>query len=382
MRAIAAVALLTLVACDSGGATWSLYHGTVTSDASPPATATARLTVAADGDTAFAGYFEIDKPLAHRAGSVWGWYLPDSVAFLTVSASEDTVLWVAARPADTTERLDGRFEVIGGRSSGQRGSWTATLSRGISITSLTTISHGTSGRVSWLVFVLGFLGLSIATGWALRPDSPLRAEPPILSATDAEVNGVGGWMVWFLFGQGVTIIWTLVQLRTVYAPFHDGTWEMGQIFAGFHQLLTLELLMASLQIAAPLLGLILTVRHDARAPRVWFVYLAVLVVYSIVEVVAWPQLRSNLASAFGEAAAEEASREIATDMGRTARTIAVAPIWMAYWSVSRRVRITFGRGALGRPPDYMRASLVPRRAAPANDLSTAADAPVVEEPRS
>ena len=373
--ALALLVLLTSLACRTDNGTWSLYEGSVTSDSSPDSPAVARLTVSSDGDTAFSGYLEIAEPLARTAGGVWGWYPPDSVAFLTLSATEDTILWTAPRPTTADERLDGSYEVIGGRGDGQGGRWSATLERGSALrprdSSPVAVPQEPVSRLPWLALILGFVVLSVATGWALQPSSVTRADPATLSATDAQVDGVGGWMIWFLFGQGVTILWTLVELPTAYAPFHDGTWEMGQVLPAFQPILMLELLVSSIQIAAPALGMYLTLTRDPRAPRLWFVYLATMLVYSIVEVVGWQELRSELARSFGQAAADEASKEIASDMMRTARTILWAPIWMAYWSVSRRVRVTFGRGALGRPPDYATMSIVPRHE-PASGGGTAA----------
>ena len=155
-------------------------------------------------------------------------------------------------------------------------------------------------------------------------------------------RGIGGFLLLFLLVQLLALAMLLLQTR----PFLDGlrsSWTLGETMAFMRPALVVESLMNLVRVVGIPVGLLLVLRHSPRAPIYWKILLAMTIVWAALDVVLLLRLYAAVhaqLTAIGastEGVATQRWRGVAND-GRLALH---AAIWLAYWSTSERVRLTF-----------------------------------------
>lgn len=165
---------------------------------------------------------------------------------------------------------------------------------------------------------------------------------------EAGPRGIGGWMVLFIIGQVVVVI---MSVATINSGFQEmtGAWPLGEQFSYLRPLLLVETGMHLAQIFVPLLGLALIARRSTITPSYWRTYLIALVIYAVFDIVMSLQLMADLTPLLDGEAAQDVRREITGAVGMNVRAAIYGVIWSLYWSVSKRVRNTFGPAADAEP---------------------------------
>ena len=349
MRRPAAVLLLLVAACGRRGS--ARYEGTLTDSALPDSQQALSITALTWTDSSFAGV--VEHGASGGAGGAYGWFSKNELHIVSLSPRGDTILWKATSEGPA---ISGSYVVNGGPSQGSTGVWTTHLVRGRPITrqSLTTTD---SSDVGWPEVLLA-LGAVVVLIWlsfvwlSKIPRTPVG--PPPETSLAPKLYGIGGWMLWFLIGQGLTILFMLARLPELWSPDTQGSWSMGTLLPGMRALLTIEAAMHVGQIVLPVVGFVLTVKHHPWTSRFWFLYLMFLAAYGIIDITGAGAIESSTRRFMGAALASEEGSEAESGvwvaMIANARLIVWALIWSLYWVRSIRVKQTFGRTALERAP--------------------------------
>ena len=365
-RAIGVILLVCLAAgCRDPGS--ARYEGSV-ENSSREQRGTARLTVFSRTDSTFGGYLDVDKSLGD-AGLTIGWRTPTGWHLRTTSETGDTILWRGdgRAPSLGGAMLTGSFTIVGGPRFDQIGTfqWKLVRGRGLELPEQRAAFVSTAGmRVETPMVIIATLVetllLIVAVRWVRA--SPFTRQParrPLPSSRD--LDGVGGWMGWFLIGQGLTTLFMLVRVKELWAAFVNGTWVIMGTAAGVRSVLVVESVVHVLQILIPAIGLVLTIRHNRQAPRLWFVYLSALATYAMVDIAA----TSAIESVMREIASADELAKMTQSVGAAEflnmRLLIFCVIWLAYWSSSQRVLVTFGGQAL---TDWRHGLMWPWQAAP------------------
>lgn len=348
--AIAVFLLVCAAGCRESGS--ARYEGSV-ENSSREQRGTGRLTVFSRTDSAFGGYLDIDKALG-EGGLTFGWRTPTGWHLRTTSGAGDTILWRGdGRGASLSgATLTGSFTIIGGPKADEIGTfrWKLVRGRGLELAEqrpafVSTAAMRLETPMVALAAVVGALLLIVAVRWVRAAPftrNPVRRPTPL----NRDLDGVGGWMAWFLIGQGLTSLVMLVRVKDLWAPFVNGTWVIMGTVAGIRSVLVVETIAHALQVVIPAIGLVLTFRGRRQAPRLWFVYLSALALYAVVDIAA----TSAIGSVMRDIAADDELATMTQSLGAAefanARLLIFCLIWLAYWSSSQRVLVTFGGQAL------------------------------------
>ena len=327
-----------------------------------------RLTVFSRTDSTFGGYLDVDKALG-EAGLTIGWSTPTGWHLRTTSDAGDTILWRGDGRAASLggAMLAGTFTVIGGPKSGEIGTfqWKLVRGRGLEMSQqraafVSTAAMRLETPMVIIATLVATLLLVVAVRWVRA--SPFTRQPggrPTPLSRD--LDGVGGWMGWFLIGQGLTSLVMLARVKGLWSPFVNGTWVVMGTVAGMRSVLVLEAIVHVLQVLIPAIGIVLTLRKSRQAPRLWFVYLSALALYAVVDIAA----TSAIESVMREIAADDELTKMTQSLGAAEfanlRLLVFCLIWLAYWSTSQRVLMTFGGQAL---TDWRHGLMWPWQAAP------------------
>lgn len=350
-HAIAVFLLLCAAAgCREPGS--ARYEGSV-ENSSRDQRGAGRLTVFSRTDSTFGGYLDLDKALG-EGGLTIGWRTPTGWHLRTTSEAGDTILWRGdGRPASLGgAMLTGSFTVIGGPKFDQIGTfqWKLVRGRGLELSEqraafVSTAAMRLETPMVIVATLVGTLLMVVAVRWVRA--TPFTRQPERWpTPLSRDLDGVGGWMAWFIIGQGLTSLVMLARVNELWAPFVNGTWVVMGTVAGIRSVLVLESVVHALQVLVPAIGLVLTLRHSRQAPRLWFVYLSALAVYAAVDIAA----TSAIESVMREIAADDELAKMAQSLGAAefanVRLLVFCLIWLAYWSSSQRVLVTFGGQAL------------------------------------
>jgi hypothetical protein len=347
-----AVFLLVCVAAGCREPGSARYEGSV-DNSSREQQGAARLTVFSRTDSTFGGYIDVDKALG-EGGLTFGWRTPSGWHLRTTSEAADTILWRGDGRAASLggAMLTGSFTIIGGPKSGEIGTyqWKLVRGRGLELAEqrpafVSTAVMRLETPVVILAALVEALLLIVAVRWVrAAPFTREAARRPTPLGRD--LDGVGGWMAWFLIGQGLTSLVMLARVKGVWSPFVNGTWVVMGTVAGMRSVLVLEMIVHVLQVLIPALGLVLTLRGRGEAPRLWFVYLSALALYAAVDLAA----TSAIDSVMREIAANDELATMTQSLGAAefanVRLLVFCLVWLAYWSSSQRVLVTFGGQAL------------------------------------
>jgi hypothetical protein len=345
MVATSALALGLGVGCSGIGST--RYVGTVTNRGLPNSPASLSLTLLRGTDTSFTAYLLIGAPLG-GSGSAYGWFGGDTIKLVTISESGDTIFWLSPQGGAT---LDGRYSITGGQNAGRGGTWTARLVRGPALTGGTHPRTPAPGSVPLLIVgtVVLAAGLVAAAAWVRAAPRRVAATPSPAEGAGKEWHGVGGWMAWFLLGQGLTAVISAVRLISDWPPWTPASWAFGNALSGFNLLIMMETVANIGLIVVPLIGLVLTAKKHPAVPRLWFAYLIGMFVYALTDVVGTAIGMQEAQNLFGDGAVTRAMQDaVSPAAALNIRLMFWALIWALYWARSKRVRNTFGHGAVDR----------------------------------
>lgn len=333
--------VLLVVACADQSATQ--YVGSVMQESAPESEGSLRLTFFSRTDTSFSGVIELGAP-AHGTGSAYGWQEGRELRVVSVGAhTGDTIVWTSRM---TGAELGGRFEITGGKRTGEEGTWRARLVKGPPATAATLRSPQRPSlpplTASWPILLL-LVTAAVLSRWIRRsPSRPAADGTPGLAPTAAP-SGIGGWLLLFTIGQLLGIAIWFVRLRETWVEHVDGM-GVGAAMTGMQSLLVLESATYLLALPVVLGGLVLMARRSSYAPRYWFAYLVVSGAYLLVDVLATPFVVSQMERLVGAEAVEEVG--VAGTMREQIRQLGFTLVWALYWARSRRVRATFGAAAL------------------------------------
>jgi hypothetical protein len=233
-RAMASSAALGLcLACSGIGTT--RYVGTVTNGGLPASPGSLSLTLLGGTDTSFTGYVLIGPPLG-GSGYAYGWFRGDTIKVLTFSESGDTIFWSSSRGGST---LGGRYSITGGKYARQGGAWSATLVRGPALTggARPTTPQSSSGLP---LVIFGTLVMAaavvVATYWVRATPHHVPGPSSSTEGAGQQLQGVGGWMAWFLLGQVLTVALAVGRLISDWPPWTPESWALGNALPGLNLL--------------------------------------------------------------------------------------------------------------------------------------------------
>jgi hypothetical protein len=300
-------------------------------------------------DTSFGAFVETGTPQG-GSGGAYGWFPDGVLTIVSVSAAGDTILWKSTSEGPA---IGGSYSVTGGSAQGEGGAWSARLVQGQAITAKTlTVPDGSStGWVEVLLALTALTGVALlGFRWISKiPRRPLGAAP-LSTSLASKLYGVGGWMLWFLVGQSLTILFMLAQLPEIWSLETQSSWSMGTLLPGLRFLLTIESVMHVGQIVLPTVGIYLTVKHHPWTPRFWFLYLMWLAAYGIIDIAGAGYFQQQSHRFMGSVPQPGEEGDVWVAMTANARLIFWALVWSLYWIRSVRVKQTFGRTALESVP--------------------------------
>ena len=340
MKRLTFSALLTLTAA-CGVQRVTEYSGSAMNAAMPEAESKLRLTLYSRTDTSFGGVIDLGAPMK-VSGGAYAWLEGSGLRIVTVGAeSGDTIKWYSSL-ADA--RIGGRFEMIGGPRTGQRGTWRATLVAGPPATAATLrmprLVTVPSPTALWPILVVILIAVAL-TRWILRAPRGATTSGVPWRAPPSPLSGIGGWLLLFVIGRVIALLAWAPQFRTSWHNY-VGSIGIATAVTGMQPLIVLETVVAFLGFPLTLVGLVLLLRRSPYAPRYWFAFLAFTAAYSLLDVGVMHFIRAGL-----ERFVDPGSK---TGGGRshlaTLELAAFSLLWALYWAKSQRVRATFGATAL------------------------------------
>jgi hypothetical protein len=261
------------------------------------------------------------------------------------STTGDSIEWRAAR-IDTG--ATGTYEIVAGAGIGQTGSWRLALLRGTAVAApgknpAATISVFRTDWPSWLALVAvvsGFLW-GFWKIWARPVARRIEWTEPV-SAADAKLRGVGGWMLLFLFGRVVTVLLSVPRFFHGIKVLYSGSWSLGSLIPGLQPQLVAESLARGGQVVLCAIAVFLTTRLDPRARPWWLLVLALLFTYCAADIALSGNLTAQMTIIDGAAVGARVAKT--HDSARTVNfsTMLASAIWFLYWYRSRRVLLNFG----------------------------------------
>lgn len=348
-RLLGVISIACTMACS--GRQVTQYTGSAMNDATPESAGSFKLTLYARTDTSFSGVLELGAPLP-GAGPAYVWQEGTVLKIVTVAArGNDTTVWTSNR-ADT--EVGGRFEITGGEHAGQGGTWRARLTSGPAATQATLRQpqQFPLPPVSslWPLLLLAASVVGIARWVRAAPSPPTGIDTggidPPSDGSDPR-REIGGWLALFLLGQSIAILVAIATVIGVPASLR-GTLPVGSIVYGMRSLLLLE---SGIQVLLPVLvlvGIVLAVRRDWRAPRFWFAYLSASAVYLLIDLAASAHVHAEMVRLLGARYETAVAKDHASTQVATIRQVFLSLVWALYWIRSERVRDTFGSAALDR----------------------------------
>lgn len=169
-----------------------------------------------------------------------------------------------------------------------------------------------------------------------------------MTANPEGPRGLGGWITVFLIAQTVAFGVAVYRLPGALTFFSDGTWELGEQIKVLRPILLIETAFHFLGLVGLPLGFYLTLRRSPATPLFWRVFLALLVTYAVVDLMAVLVMRFELANLMTARELEAWQAEMKSAFRQAVRQMAGSLLWLGYWWRSVRVANTFV--ADGPPP--------------------------------
>jgi hypothetical protein len=343
LRLVGTAILVATASC--GGREASRYEGSAMDDSAPDSSATLTLTLWPTRDTTFVGFIRAREPVG-QGGDASAWLQGATLRVYSVSADGDTVVWMSRHPDET---LGGTYEATGGVTKGLGGTWRASLVAGPPATQETLDRAMKRASIPpfdavWPAVVFVTVIIACARWVRAAPVPATERERDPLGVLDTRV---GGFLLFFVFGQLLALAMALFQLRDFTSEFTNGLWESGAAVAGLRGTIVVEKLVAVTRVVTTVLGLHLIATRSHLAPRFWLTYLVLLAVFMVgdLAIAAWiadqsKQLAGSSAGGFDENGTRTRIHVL--------RSVLILLVWSMYWCQSMRVRARFGYAALDR----------------------------------
>jgi hypothetical protein len=163
---------------------------------------------------------------------------------------------------------------------------------------------------------------------------------------DTGPEGIGGWLLWFLFGQGIWLLLSFIRIPAAFGalgPSHEA-FLTGYSMA--RPVLIMEAAWSLVVFFGPAIGLYLSITKSRLTPRFWAVYLLTVGGYVALDIGLGAALRSQMHAAITD---QSVIARIDESMGRAElsnlKMLLWVGVWSLYWKKSLRVRNTFGSQA-------------------------------------
>ena len=318
------------------------YEGVAEREGADSGTGTLRLTVFSPSDTMSIGYLAVGAPLG---GSGLLYSFPqggDSIILVSMAANGDTIAWLSATRAAS---LGGTYSVRGGPDGGQLGRWT-----------LASIPSPAADTFGLVVSATGFaLALVGAMLWLARrtSDAWWRGHMPGLASAGEDVRrreltGVGGWLILFLVGNAIVVLYMLATAREIPGNLSGESWLMGDIL-GMHSLLWIESAAHVFQVVGTATGLVLLVRRSPMTPVYWLAFLVLMAVYALVDIVSASAATERSSQMLGKTIGDAFAGGVNAAKKQNMQVLLRSAIWSWYFLKSQRVRLTFQPATLSPP---------------------------------
>jgi hypothetical protein len=334
-RTLAIIAILTLFGMSPGssasGQIRTHYRGAARSASDPHSPGTLEWSVFAQTDSQSTGWLAIGPPLI-GSGLTAAFKGKDTTLLVTASASGDTIVWYSPNNGDA---LGGEYRIVAGQYAGQQGEWSLTPDP-VMPDSLRVLAALAVAAI--LLAGIYFLARRYSPGyWRGRLASPANFSDEQVRNWDE----IGGWLAFFFFGGVVTIIWLLATIGEVGSTIGSGMWMLAAPVPAFRYTLFLEATAQLLQLGGTVIGLFLIYRKSPLAPLFWVFLLITALVYSLYDIIAASNFKSQLETSLGTSLGAETETEMSTAAGRNSRLVVNAILWSLYWVSSKRVRVRF-----------------------------------------
>jgi hypothetical protein len=166
----------------------------------------------------------------------------------------------------------------------------------------------------------------------------------------AQESGVGGFLLLFTIVMVINLLVLLVRMPGHwFAVTDESTATLGRLLPEYPYVLMGEFIFALARVVGIVIGLVLIVRRDQRAPAFFMGFLGGVIVLTLVDMYFGSRLSDVVHAAFTQhgqstAAYDEAHRKARyQNIGSLLWTAA----WLLYWRSSERVRLTFTPGSGG-----------------------------------
>lgn len=155
-------------------------------------------------------------------------------------------------------------------------------------------------------------------------------------------RGIGGFLLLFVVVQLLALAMLLVQARGFLAGV-GSSWALGETMSFMRPALVVESLMNLVGGIGVPIGLLLLLHRGAGTRLYWRILLATTLVLALLDIAFVLRLYAGVhaqLTAIGASTAGIAAQRSA-GVWNDARVGVHAAIWLAYWSTSKRVRLTF-----------------------------------------
>src|SRR5262249_37250424 len=196
----------------------------------------------------------------------------------------DTTRWMS-RTRDST--IGGRFSVIGGPRPGSGGTRHPPLRHRPPARAPPPRPRASSGPHAPILARLPFLALIFWAPLLIRrrpwPPAPV---PPAYPAFSSVPVGISGWLLLFTIGQIATPLTIIGRSGPMFESLDNSPlWDAGGFVWFLRPLIVIERLIRMMQVALPVIGVILIVRRSRFTPRFWVAYFSVMFAYTMTDIV-------------------------------------------------------------------------------------------------
>ena len=222
------------------------YRGTVVNDEFTGQPTELELFIYVRTDSSTIGWMRVSKPLGGSGVTAVVARDLDSLYFITVTTTSDTIIWASPQRTGT---LEGRYWIKGPNFAGQGGRWRLLPQPRVSSAALLLLAVSVGGFCVLLLAALS--SAQYRRWWAWR------AKHMSVGSDDRQkLGGVRGWLAWFVLGQSLLATGLMVTVREA-ADLFGGTWMLGATVDGMRPLLFIEAAAHFFQLFGIVLGLIL-----------------------------------------------------------------------------------------------------------------------------
>jgi hypothetical protein len=167
---------------------------------------------------------------------------------------------------------------------------------------------------------------------------------PKFRMISAQESGIGGFLMLFVILLGISIVVALFRIPGCLSAISAAN-SLVAYYPPYPTVVEGELVYLIGQIAAGIIGLVLLLRKDRRAPTFFVGFYGALIGVTLIDMYFGSRLSDALHAALtepGRLDAYDAAHRMARNQGISA--IVWDAAWLQYWRTSERVRLTFTPG--------------------------------------